>query len=101
MSPFRTSSPRGVGPRSPKRSDGRGAAPSRRGFLRGVLQGSAIFVGLPMLEAMLNGNGTALACGGAIPKRSWKRAQPTIPLMIRVRNKTLVRSPSVVSNLAP
>ena len=69
MSPFRTSSPRGVGPRSPKRSDGRGAAPSRRGFLRGVLQGSAIFVGLPMLEAMLNGNGTALACGGAIPKR--------------------------------
>jgi hypothetical protein len=34
-----------------------------------VLQGSAVFVGLPLLEAMLNGNGTALACGGAIPRR--------------------------------
>lgn len=58
--------PPGVGPRR--------AAPtaqglSRRRFLRGVMQGSAVFVGLPLFERMLNGNGTALACGGAIPKR--------------------------------
>lgn len=37
----------------------------RRTLLRGV--GAA--VGLPLLEAMLNSNGTALAAGGAIPKR--------------------------------
>ncbi len=43
--------------------------PSRRRFLRGMLQGSAVFVGLPLFERMLNGNGNALACGGAIPKR--------------------------------
>ena len=57
----------GVGPRPRRRQAG--PAPSRRGFLRGVMQGSAVFVGLPLLERMLNGNGTALACGGAIPKR--------------------------------
>ena len=57
----------GVGPRTRRRTEGQ--TPSRRGFLRGVVQGSAVFVGLPLLERMLNGNGTALACGGAIPKR--------------------------------
>ena len=33
---------------------------SRRGFLRGLVGGSVATVGLPVLEAMLNTNGTAL-----------------------------------------
>jgi hypothetical protein len=41
----------------------------RRTFLRGVLAGSAISVGLPTLEAMLNANGEALADGAPIPTR--------------------------------
>ncbi|HLV20346.1 MAG TPA: DUF1552 domain-containing protein [Polyangiaceae bacterium] len=41
----------------------------RRTLLRGVLSGAAIAVGLPTLEAMLNGNGTALAAGQPLPKR--------------------------------
>ncbi len=41
----------------------------RRRFLRGVFQGSAVYVGLPLFDYLLNGNGTALACGGAIPRR--------------------------------
>ncbi len=41
----------------------------RRRFLRGLFQGSAVFVGLPLFDYLLNGNGTALACGGAIPRR--------------------------------
>ncbi len=61
---------RGVGPRALRQPAALAAlVPSRRALLRGVLQGSAVFVGLPLLERMLNGNGTALACGGAIPKR--------------------------------
>lgn len=43
---------------------------SRRTVLRGLLAGGAsVTVGLPMLEAMLNGNGTALAGGAPIPQR--------------------------------
>ncbi|MEZ4296745.1 MAG: DUF1552 domain-containing protein [Polyangiaceae bacterium] len=43
---------------------------SRRAVLRGVLaSGAAITVGLPMLESMLNSNGTALAGGDPIPQR--------------------------------
>lgn len=41
----------------------------RRAFLRGALGGAALAVGLPPLEAMFNGNGTALADGAAIPQR--------------------------------
>ncbi len=41
----------------------------RRTLLRGVLGGCALAVGLPRLEAMLNGNGTAYAAGEALPKR--------------------------------
>src|SRR5262245_54082769 len=41
----------------------------RRRVLRGALYGSGIAVGLPALEAMLNGNGTALAGGRAMPRR--------------------------------
>lgn len=42
---------------------------SRRRFLRGVLGGATVFVGLPYFEAMLNSTGTALADGGGFPRR--------------------------------
>jgi hypothetical protein len=43
---------------------------SRRTVLRGILAGgAAVTVGLPMLETMLNNNGTALADGNPIPQR--------------------------------
>jgi hypothetical protein len=41
----------------------------RRTLLRGVLGGAAVGVALPTLEAMLNGNGTALAAGQRLPRR--------------------------------
>ena len=42
---------------------------SRRTILRGLLGGAAVGVGLPLLEAMLNANGTALAGGALLPQR--------------------------------
>ncbi|MFV8816418.1 DUF1552 domain-containing protein [Haliea sp. E17] len=43
---------------------------SRRGFLRGTLQGAAVGVGLPLLNCMLNSNGSAFAASGKrIPVR--------------------------------
>src|SRR6187401_2830926 len=42
---------------------------SRRTMLRGAAGASAITVGLPLLEAMLDANGTALAHGGDLPLR--------------------------------
>ncbi len=42
---------------------------SRRTVLRGLFRGAGVFLALPTLEAMLNGNGNAYACGGAIPRR--------------------------------
>ena len=43
---------------------------SRRTMLRGALAGGAMAtLGLPLLDAMTNSNGTALAGGGALPKR--------------------------------
>jgi hypothetical protein len=42
---------------------------SRRTLLRGILGGTAVAIGLPPLEAFFNANGTAMACGGPIPKR--------------------------------
>jgi hypothetical protein len=42
---------------------------ARRTFLRGVAGGAAVSVGLPLLDIMLNENGTALADGGALPSR--------------------------------
>jgi hypothetical protein len=42
---------------------------SRRRLLRGAACGVGVSVGLPLLEAMLNGNGDALADGTALPKR--------------------------------
>ncbi|MCB9677877.1 MAG: DUF1552 domain-containing protein [Alphaproteobacteria bacterium] len=42
---------------------------NRRTLLRGMLGGTAVAVGLPLLEQMLDANGTALANGGALPVR--------------------------------
>ena len=42
---------------------------SRRRVLRGMLNGSAVTVGLPLLNCFLNGNGTALASGDKMPLR--------------------------------
>ena len=42
---------------------------TRRRALRGMLEGGAITVGLPLLNCFLNGNGTALADGKAMPVR--------------------------------
>lgn len=42
---------------------------SRRTMLRGIVGGSTVAVGLPILEAMVNGNGTALASGAGLPVR--------------------------------
>lgn len=41
----------------------------RRTFLRGLVGGSALTLGLPLFDAMLNGNGTALAGGAPLPVR--------------------------------
>ena len=37
---------------------------TRRGFLRGTLQGAAISVGLPFLDCLLDGSGKAFAASG-------------------------------------
>ena len=42
---------------------------SRRRFLRGVLNGGAVTVGLPLLNCFLNENGSALASGLPVPQR--------------------------------
>jgi hypothetical protein len=42
---------------------------SRRSMLRGMLGGTAVYMGLPVLDAFLNGNGTALANGAPLPIR--------------------------------
>ena len=42
---------------------------SRRKVLRGMLRGSAVALGLPLLESMLNDSGTALAAGERLPVR--------------------------------
>lgn len=42
---------------------------TRRRVLRGILNGSAVTVGLPLLNCFLNGNGTALASGEKLPIR--------------------------------
>ena len=43
---------------------------SRRSALRGLVNGAAVVVGVPLLDAFLDGNGAALAAtGGALPVR--------------------------------
>jgi hypothetical protein len=42
---------------------------NRRSILRGMLGGSAVYMGLPALDIFLNGNGTAYASGAKLPVR--------------------------------
>ena len=42
---------------------------TRRTFLRGMLGGASISLGLPALEAFLNTSGTAWAVGAPLPQR--------------------------------
>lgn len=42
---------------------------TRRRFLRGMAQGAAVAVGVPLLDLFLDGNGEALAAGAPIPTR--------------------------------
>jgi hypothetical protein len=42
---------------------------ARRTFLRGAVGGASVAIALPMLDIMLNENGTALADGSALPAR--------------------------------
>ncbi len=42
---------------------------SRRTMLRGAIGGTSVALALPMLDAMLNSNGTALAAGDPLPRR--------------------------------
>ena len=42
---------------------------SRRTMLRGILGGAGISIALPLMEAMLNTSGTALADGTSLPRR--------------------------------
>ena len=42
---------------------------TRRRFLRGMLNGGAVTLGLPLLNCFLNGNGTALAAAAPLPVR--------------------------------
>lgn len=41
----------------------------RRSLLKGMLGGSAVYLGLPALDVFLNGNGTAFANGAPLPLR--------------------------------
>src|SRR5215510_3616305 len=41
----------------------------RRSFLRGLLNGAAVCVGIPLLDRFLNGNGAAFADGARLPIR--------------------------------
>ena len=42
---------------------------NRRRVLRGMLNGGAVTVGLPLLNTFLNGNGNAMADGTPMPVR--------------------------------
>ena len=41
----------------------------RRSFLRGMLQGTAVCVGIPILDRFLDGNGIVYADGAKLPVR--------------------------------
>jgi hypothetical protein len=65
-------------------------------MLRGMLRGSAVGLGLPLFEAMLNDNGTALAAGAALPVRYglffWGNG---LPWTYRHRGSTDTVSPGI------
>ena len=69
---------------------------SRRRMLRGMLRGSAVALGLPLFESMLNANGTALAAGAGLPVRYglffWGNG---LPWTYRHRGSTDTVSPGI------
>jgi hypothetical protein len=69
---------------------------SRRRLLRGMLRGSTVALGLPLFEAMLNENGTALAAGAGLPVRYglffWGNG---LPWTYRHRGSTDTISPGI------
>lgn len=69
---------------------------SRRKVLRGMLGGSAVALGLPLFESMLNQNGTALAAGSSLPVRYglffWGNG---LPWTFRHRGSTDTVSPGI------
>ncbi len=73
---------------------------SRRRMLRGMLRGSAVALGLPLFEAMLNENGTALAAGTGLPVRYglffWGNG---LPWTYRHRGTTDTVSPGIMHPL--
>ncbi len=73
---------------------------SRRRMLRGMLGGSAVALGLPLFEAMLNQNGTALAAGTGLPVRYglffWGNG---LPWTYRHRGTTDTVSPGITHTL--
>lgn len=54
---------------SSARSGARPSLPQRRRFLRGVLGGAAVMLGLPVFDYMLDEHGEAFADGGELPTR--------------------------------
>jgi Protein of unknown function (DUF1552) len=65
-------------------------------MLRGMLRGSAVALGLPLFEAMLNDSGSALAAGSALPVRYglffWGNG---LPWTYRHRGSTDTVSPGI------
>jgi len=65
-------------------------------MLRGMLRGSAVALGLPLFESMLNANGTALAAGAGLPVRYglffWGNG---LPWTYRHRGSTDTVSPGI------
>ncbi|HXK20649.1 MAG TPA: hypothetical protein VNG33_22715, partial [Polyangiaceae bacterium] len=66
-----------------------------------MLRGSAVALGLPLFEAMLNDNGSALAAGAALPVRYglffWGNG---LPWTYRHRGTTDTVSPGIMHDLA-
>jgi Protein of unknown function (DUF1552) len=73
---------------------------SRRAVLKGILGGAPICLGLPLFEQMLDGRGTALAAGTALPVRYglffWGNG---LPWTYRHRGTTDVVSPGITHDL--
>src|SRR5688572_27041477 len=71
LRPRRRRMRRRLRPSPPTRSEKESAMQdlNRRRVLRGMLNGGAVTVGLPLLNCFLNGNGSAMADGTAMPVR--------------------------------
>jgi len=77
---------------------------TRRRFLRGVLNGGAVTVGLPLLNCFLNENGSALASGLPVPQRfgtwSWGLGMSE-PVFVPKRTGPGFDLPEEIAALAP